>query len=296
MIFHAKDVIIATSESDGFNVTTFDVTDGCAKPISLVQVPLVSRAISISFTTDLTRVLILSENRSITMYNVTNGTSFNLTNGTLEQGIVLQVNLLNSFFILLDKRGQLLAYDLALSVIPANYDEYSTWPPAEVVDGATFLTSQLMLLRMDGEELALISFPVLDTSGLMSMYLKYDYIDEAINLLRQLDWSEDGNAYACMVRLFDGLVRLPPNAVREEQIQSVLAYFFRQGGRGPRPFRSRVVSLLGKRFFLLLLRQNSMDKARALAHDLTRLGGNRPVSGVFHRVTSSADTSAFEFV
>lgn len=230
------------------------------------------------------------------MYNSTNSTSYNLANGTLEQGIILQVNLLNSFFILLDKRGQLLAYDLALSVIPANYDEYATWPPAEMVDGVTFLTSKLMLLRMDREELALISFPPVDTCNLMSMYLKYDYIDEAINLLRQLDWSEDGKAYSCMVKLFDGLIRLPPNAVREEQIQSVLAFFLRLGGRGPRPFRSRVVSLLGKRFFLLLLRQNSMDKARLCAQELTALGGNRPISGLFQKVTNCSETSTFEFV
>lgn len=296
MTLRGDELIVATSESDGLNVTTYNVTDGCAKPLSLVQVPLVSRAISISFTSDLSRILILSENRCISLHNTTNGTAYHLTNGTLEQGIKVQVNLLDSYFIAVDKRGQILAYDLALNVIPANYDEYCSWPPAEMVDEAKFVTPSMMLLRMDSEEVALIRFPALDTSGLMSLYLKYDAIDEAINLLRQLDWSEDGNAYACMVKLFNGLVRLPPNAVREEQIQSLLAFFFRLGGRGPRPFRSRVVSLLGKRFFLLLLRHNSMDKAQALAHDLTRLGANRPLSGVFQKVTSFTDTSALEFV
>lgn len=290
------ELIVATSESDGLNVTTYNITGGCAKPLSLLQVPLVSRAISISLTSDLSRILILSENRSISLYNPTNCTTYHLTNGILEQGIQVEVNPLDSYFITVDKRGQILAYDLALNVIPANYDEYCSWPPAETVDEVKFVSPSMMLLRMDSEEITLIHLPALDTSGLMSLYLKFDAIDEAINLLKHLDWSEDGKAYACMVKLFNNLVRLPPNAVREEQIQSLLAYFLRLTGRGPRPFRSRVLSLLGKRFFLLLLRQNSMDKARALALDLTRLGANRPNSGVFQKVTSSSETSAFEFV
>lgn len=251
-----------------------------------IHIPLVTPCLEVDFSDAQDKLLILCEDRNVLMFSLNENAIYNLRT-SMDDAISIMCSKLDAFFIITDKMGQMLMYDYALNVIPANYDEMmGTNPHLDIIDADTVKDVKLLDgdhvvgLRFSSSEsgaeqesIRLVILPRgLDMQHLISQYLKHDYIPEAISNLLILNWNFDGFlAYSCLNIIFNHLLKLPLNQLRESQVESTLGAYF----RSPHSIDLSVereykmgMHFLAKRFFYHLMRYNSLEKAYLLAVDL----------------------------
>lgn len=143
--------------------------------------------------------------------------------------------------------------------------------------------------------LALVNFTYkLNFKTLINEYLSISKYEEALNVLRIINWNCSSNeAYYCLNRIFQHLIKLPLNEMMETQIESTLGSFLIP--MTPIDFKIfeqilPYIRYLAIRFFYHLLHNRSFEKAYKLAvelksrrlflllHEITRRGGFQQIS------------------
>ncbi|KAI1287496.1 WD repeat-containing and planar cell polarity effector protein fritz -like protein [Halotydeus destructor] len=267
-----------SSSSLKFVVLELRGEDEAMVTIFSLKVSLIARCIQVDFTAAQDKLLILCENRTVMLFCLEENAVYTLR--TSIDGTKILCSPLDAFFVVCDKFGQVLMYDYALSVIPSNYDDLSLrWQldVIDVVNQINFINSDFITMLSDIQSdqgaISLISFPPsMSLTGLITEYLKYDYVNEAISNLLTINWNTDSYlAYSSLNLIFNFLLRLPLNPLRESQIENTLGVYFKP----VRPAEAQVyeeyrlsMHFLAKRFFYHLVRYNSVEKAFLLALDL----------------------------
>ncbi|KAM9316817.1 WD repeat-containing and planar cell polarity effector protein fritz homolog [Gastrophryne carolinensis] len=264
---------------------------------SVTKIPLNSRLISCGRNPAEDKIILGCEDSSVILYN----THRRLT-------LIAQAELLpslirwhpsGSIFLLGNNQGELQIFDMALSPIKVLFMAEDLAPSATLQCSKQFDVSSslvdmkwtvpnnsnhadihnLLLLRFHGGPLGMLQLKLgalsrgqLGPVELVSQYLRYEEVDEAIGILSCMNWNIAGQqCCACMSAIMNHLLRQKLTPEKEAQLEVCLGTFYSLG----RPLMDAVIleyrdpiSRYARRFFHHLLRHQRFEKAFLLAVDI----------------------------
>ncbi|XP_053316219.1 WD repeat-containing and planar cell polarity effector protein fritz homolog [Spea bombifrons] len=267
--------------------------------VSVTRIPLKSKAISCCRNVAEDKLVVGCEDSSLILYEAHR-----------RMTLVVQAELLpllirwhpsGSLFVVSSNQGELQIFDMALSplrvqllaedVLPKStlqcskqFDVSSslaemqwTVPYPSCADNADI--HNLLFLRFDGGPLGVLRFKLgavskgqLGPMEIISQYLRFDEIDEAIGILGSMNWDTRApQCYACMNAIVNHLLRQKLTPAREAQLEATLGTFYSP----TRPLLDTTIleyrdpiSRYARRFFHHLLRYQRFEKAFLLAVDI----------------------------
>ncbi|XP_059842117.1 WD repeat-containing and planar cell polarity effector protein fritz homolog isoform X3 [Hypanus sabinus] len=200
-------------------------------------------------------------------------------------------------------QGEIQCYDMALSPIkmqllaedikPVNKLQFSQyfavtsrmvqiqWTVPQVIPPNidNLNVHDLLFLRFDKGpvgvlylKLGVLSKAQLGPTELICQYIRYEQIEEAINVLLGMNWNTAGlQCYNCLIAIVDHLLKQKLTSERESQLEAALGTFYAP----TRPLSDTTVleyrdpiSQYARRFFHHLLRYQRFEKAFLLAVDI----------------------------
>ncbi|NWH87175.1 FRITZ protein, partial [Aegithalos caudatus] len=152
-------------------------------------------------------------------------------------------------------------------------------PPAAFPSADSVDVHDLLLVRFDKGPLGVLQFKLgvftrgqLGLVEIIHQYIRYDEIQEAINVLSTMNWNTMGQqCFICLSAICNHLLRQKLTPAREAQLEACLGTFYAP----TRPLLDRAVleyrdpiSRYARRFFHHLLRYQRFEKAFLLAVDI----------------------------
>ncbi|RWS23348.1 WD repeat-containing and planar cell polarity effector protein fritz-like isoform X1 [Leptotrombidium deliense] len=273
---NSKQVFIVENSNNDLLVNLYDINISSESEVLHVinsyKIPISQKCLKVEFNATTDKLVILCEDRTVKIFHFEFYSTISFYPSINAVDIVCPP--MDSFFVICDHFGQILMYDYSLNVIPANYDDLILNEASEGLDHIEFLTEKLISLKFVGDEnVVLIVLPFnIDFLTLESEYVRHEYTNEAISNLRSLSWNCSAHLlYSCINSIFNHLLKQPLNAIRQTQMEELLAVFFNPH----HPVKWQIVNdyklemyYLARKFFFKLLRYNCFEKAFLLAIDL----------------------------
>ena len=244
-----------------------------------IHVPASTPVVDADFTSAQDKLMILCEDGHVLMFNLNDNKVYSLV--TCPSMRILCPPM-DSFFLVCDQRGHVNLYDYALKQIAFNQSEVKL-EMINSIEAINFVTDFLIGIRYStlfpnvsrgvSTEFSVLTLPQdMTIATLIHEYLKTDMVTQALANLLTLDWNFDPyKAYSCLTIIFNFLMKLALNPEREAQIEATLAAFFKSKQHidiaVEKEYRHGM-HLFAKKFFYLLIRHKSLEKAFLLANDL----------------------------
>ncbi|KAM4694523.1 WD repeat-containing and planar cell polarity effector protein fritz homolog [Discoglossus pictus] len=269
--------------------------------VSVTKIPLRSKVISCCRNKSEDKLVLGCEDSSIILYESDRKVTL------LSQADLLPVLIRwhpgGSIFVVGSNQGELQIFDMALSpikvqILAEDISLKSTLQTNKWLDVSNSLVEMqwtvpqssmncpdnanihnLLFLRFDGGLLGVLHFKLgaipkghLGPMEIISQYLRYEEIDEAIGVLSCMNWNTVGHqCYACMSTIVNHLLRQKLTPEKEAQLESCLGNFYSP----TRPLLDSIVveyrdpiSRYARKFFHHLLRYQRFEKAFLLAVDI----------------------------
>lgn len=267
-----------------------------------VTIPLDKTCIYAEFTRFHDKILLHCDDESVMLFNIEQNVLYALHSSMPVYSF--SSNPLDAIFVTSNQHGRLSVYDYAFNNIPFDVQHKDSFKclPAQTEnifnEGTTvkrlqFLTPQLLVVlnykRQDMRSssftnttsaqnsscqtrLLLLSLAhQVDFKLLTHQYLHSHKYEEALNLLRVINWNCYDQAYSCLNAIFQHLLKLPFNSELESRIESTLAAFLIPCTPIDYKIFEQILPYirhLAIRFFFHLIQHHSYAKAYKLAIEL----------------------------
>ncbi|XP_063774525.1 WD repeat-containing and planar cell polarity effector protein fritz homolog isoform X5 [Pseudophryne corroboree] len=269
--------------------------------ISVTKIPLNSRLISCSRNMPEDKLVLGCEDSSIILYESHRRVTLLAQADLLP--VLIRWHPAGCIFVVGNNQGELQLFDMALSPIKVQLlaedfapratlqcskqfvmssnlvDMKWTFPgnSTQCTDGANI--HNLLFLRFHGGPLGMLQLKLgavsrgqLGPVEIISQYLRYEEVDEAIAVLSCMNWNTAGQqCYTCMSAIVNQLLRQKLTPENEAQLEACLGTFYSPA----RPLLDVIIleyrdpiSRYARRFFHHLLRHQRFEKAFLLAVDI----------------------------
>ncbi|XP_073484285.1 WD repeat-containing and planar cell polarity effector protein fritz homolog [Aquarana catesbeiana] len=266
--------------------------------VSVTKIPLSSRVISCGRNLSEDKLVLGCDDSSVILYEAHRRVTL------LAQAELLPVQIrwhpIGCIFVVSNNQGELQIFDMALSPVKvqlvaedfaprptlqcSKHFEVSSslvdmkWAVPDNMSDSTYIHN-LLFLRFHGGPLGVLQFKLgavskgqLGPVELVSQYLRYGEVDEAIGILSCMNWNSVGQqCYTCMSAIVNLLLRQKLTPEKEAQLEACLGTFYSLG----RPLMDATImeyrdpiSRYARRFFHHLLRHQRFEKAFLLAVDI----------------------------
>ncbi|KAM4772573.1 WD repeat-containing and planar cell polarity effector protein fritz homolog [Rhinophrynus dorsalis] len=269
--------------------------------LSVTRIPLRSKVISCCRNIAEDKLLLGCEDSSLILYESHNKITLLVQAEVLPA--LIRWHPSGTIFMTGSNQGELQIFDMALSPIrvqllaedvsPKPTLQVSKWfnvssslvdmqwtvPRTSLQCMGTVDIHNLLFLRFDGGPLGVLHFKLgsisrgqLGPAEIISQYLRYEEIDEAIGVLCCMNWNTMAHqCYTCMSAIVNHLLRRKLTPEKEAQLEASLGTFY----SSTKPLLDSVVleyrdqiSRYARRFFHHLLRYERFEKAFLLAVDI----------------------------
>uniref|UniRef100_A0A8C5T633 WD repeat containing planar cell polarity effector n=1 Tax=Malurus cyaneus samueli TaxID=2593467 RepID=A0A8C5T633_9PASS len=268
---------------------------------SITRIPLRARAVSCCRDGTEDKLVLGCEDSSVVLYEAYNQVTVLAQAELLPAVIAYHPS--GAVLLLGSSQGELQLFDTALSpikiqLLAQDYSPEATlqfskhcevptsliqiqWaaPPVSLASPDCLDIHDLLLVRFDKGPLGVLQFKFgvftrgqLGLMELIQQYIRYDEIQEAINVLSTMNWNTMGErCYICLSAICNHLLKQKLTPDREAQLEASLGTFYAP----KRPLLDRTVleyrdpiSRYARRFFHHLLRYQRFEKAFLLAVDI----------------------------
>ncbi|XP_072265651.1 WD repeat-containing and planar cell polarity effector protein fritz homolog isoform X2 [Pyxicephalus adspersus] len=266
--------------------------------VSVTKIPLSSRVISCARNLAEDKLVLGCEDSSVILYEAHRRVTL-LAQAELLPALI-RWHPTGCIFVVSNNQGELQIFDMALSPIKIQLVAEELSPRTTLQCNKHFEVSSslvdmrwavpsgtndstdihnLLFLRFNGGPLGVMHFKLgavskgqLGPVELVSQYLRYGEVDEAIGILSCMNWNTAGQpCFACMSAIVNHLLRQKLTAEKEAQLEACLGTFYSPG----RPLMDATImeyrdpiSRYARRFFHHLLRHQRFEKAFLLAVDI----------------------------
>ncbi|PKK20586.1 WD repeat containing planar cell polarity effector [Columba livia] len=268
---------------------------------AVTRIPLRSKAISCCRDVTEDKLVLGCEDLSIILYEAYNQVTLLARAELLPTSITYHPS--GAIFVVGSSQGELQLFDTALSpvkiqLLAQDYSPEATlqfskhfdvpssliqiqWAAPQVASANTDSTDvhDLLMVRFDKGPLGVLHFKLgvitrgqLGLVEIIHQYIRYDEIQEAINVLNTMNWNTMGRqCYVCLSAIVNHLLKQKLTPDREAQLEASLGTFYAP----TRPLLDATVleyrdqiSRYARRFFHHLLRYQRFEKAFLLAVDI----------------------------
>lgn len=279
----------------------YECTRNRIQHVAITSIPLRSRAITCSRDTAESKLVLGCQDSSLVLYDAHRRVTLLAQAEVLPSLIEWHPD--GGILVVGSSQGELQCFDTALSPMKLqllaedltpktslqfgkHFDVSSSLVQAQWAAARAFPHSSdsldvhdLLFLRFDKGPIAVLRFKLgaittgqLGPTELVHQCIRYDQIDEAINILSGINWNTMGpDCYTCLSATVDHLLRQKLTAEREAQLEAALGTFYAP----TRPLSETTVleyrdpiSKYARRFFHHLLRYQRFEKAFLLAVDI----------------------------
>ncbi|NXI44067.1 FRITZ protein, partial [Galbula dea] len=269
--------------------------------VAVTRIPLPSKAISCCRDVTEDKLVLGCEDSSVILYEAYNQVTL-LAQAELLPALITY-HPAGAIFVVGGSQGELQLFDTALSpvkiqLLAQDYSPEATlqfskhfvvpssliqiqWAAPQVASASADSTGihDLLLVRFDKGPLGVLHFKLgvitrgqLGLVEIIHQYIRYDEIQEAINVLNTMNWNTMGQqCYICLSAIVNHLLQQKLTADREAQLEASLGTFYAP----TRPLLDTTVleyrdpiSRYARRFFHHLLRYERFEKAFLLAVDI----------------------------
>ncbi|GFV98963.1 WD repeat-containing and planar cell polarity effector protein fritz homolog [Trichonephila clavipes] len=285
-------VEVKSEKGISINISVYEIIRDQCHHAFVMQLPLQGKVISFDWSsTD--KLLISDSNNLLLIYDLKKKTSI-VTNLLFTPKLIVW-HPQDCVALVTSSTGQIQCFDAALTCIKLKLF-YKTFLDCNILElNSRFAQSCsilnllwqksslndtcLIMLDSDMSAIVLLKFTLgcitrsnLSISELINQYLKSDYIDEAILLLKSLNWYFDNELhFQCLSSIANFLLRKPLNLQSQAGLELALGTFYTNMDDLPK----RIIKLyhhkvnhIARRFFHHLLRYHQFRKAFLLAVDL----------------------------
>ncbi|XP_068088454.1 WD repeat-containing and planar cell polarity effector protein fritz homolog isoform X2 [Hyperolius riggenbachi] len=266
--------------------------------VSVTKIPLSARVISCGRNPDEDKLVLGCEDSSLILYEAHRRVTLLVQAELLP--VLIRWHPSGCIFVVSNNQGELQIFNMALSPIMVQLVAEDSAPrstlqcckhfevSSSLVDmkwAAPRTTSDnvdihnLLFLRFHGGPLGVlqlklgaVSRGLLGPVELVSQYLRYDEVDDAIGMLSSMNWNTAAQqCYICMSAIMNHLLKQKLTPEKEAQLEACLGTFYSLG----RPLMDAIIleyrdpiSRYARRFFHHLLRHQRFEKAFLLAVDI----------------------------
>ncbi|KAF8785060.1 WD repeat-containing and planar cell polarity [Argiope bruennichi] len=288
-------VEVKTEKGNSINVSVYEIIKDQCHHASVMQLPLQGKVTSFDWSsTD--KLLVSDSNNFLLIYDLKKKTSI-VTNLLFTPQLILW-HPQDCIALVTSTTGQIQCFDAALTCIKfklyhrtfvdCNLLELNShfaqscsvqnllWQKSHLNDSADAFVRRPELrygfFVLSQFTLAGITRNNLSASELISQYLKSDSIDEAILLLKSLNWCHDSELhFQCLSKIANFLLRKPLNLQSQAGLELALGTFYSNIDDLPKRILKlyhHKINHIARRFFHHLLRYHQFRKAYLLAVDL----------------------------
>ncbi|GFT78690.1 WD repeat-containing and planar cell polarity effector protein fritz homolog [Nephila pilipes] len=285
-------VEVKSEKGISINISVYEIIRDQCHHAFVMQLPLQGKVLSFDWSsTD--KLLISDSNNLLLIYDLKKKTSI-VTNLLFTPKLIVW-HPQDCVALIASSTGQIQCFDAALTCIKFKL-YYKTFLDCNILElNSRFAQScsvmnliwqksnlndtSLIVLDSDMSSIILLKFTLgcitrnnLSISELINQYLKSDFIDEAILLLKSLNWYFDNELhFQCLSNIANFLLRKPLNLKSQAGLELALGTFYSNMDDLPK----RIIKLyqhkinhIARRFFHHLLRYHQFRKAFLLAVDL----------------------------
>ncbi|CAL1276279.1 unnamed protein product [Larinioides sclopetarius] len=281
-----------TEKGSSINVSVYEIIKDQCHHASIMQLPLQGKVTSFDWSsTD--KLLVSDSNNLLLIYDLKKKTSI-VTNLLFTPKLILW-HPQDCIALVTSTTGQIQCFDAALTCLKFKLF-YKTFIDSNLLElNSQFAQSCsvqkllwqkshlndkcLILLDSDTSSIVLLKFTLgsitrnnISTSELISQYLKFNSIDEAILLLKSLNWCHDSELhFQCLSKIANFLLRKPLNLQSQAGLELALGTFYSNIDDLPKRILKlyhHKINHIARRFFHHLLRYHQFRKAYLLALDL----------------------------
>ncbi|XP_018411210.1 PREDICTED: WD repeat-containing and planar cell polarity effector protein fritz homolog [Nanorana parkeri] len=277
---------------------TYECSRSRLQCVSVTKIPLNSRVISCGRNLTEDKLVLGCEDSSVILYEAHRRVTL------LAQAELLPVLIRwhpsGCIFVVSNNQGELQIFDMALSPVKVQLlaEDFSPrttlqcnkhfevssslvdmkWTVPNNTSDSTDIYN-LLFLRFHGGPFGVLQFKLgavskgqLGPVELVSQYLRFGEVDEAISILSCMNWNTAGQqCYTCMSAIMNHLLKQKLTPEKEAQLEACLGTFYSLG----RPLMDATImeyrdpiSRYARRFFHHLLRHQRFEKAFLLAVDI----------------------------
>ncbi|GIY01256.1 WD repeat-containing and planar cell polarity effector protein fritz homolog [Caerostris darwini] len=285
-------VEVKRDNSVSINVSVYEIIQEQCHHAFVMQLPLQGKVISFDWSsTD--KLLISDSNNLLLIYDLKKKTSIVTNLLFIPKFIIWHPQ--DCIALVTSSTGQVQCFDAALTCAKFKL-LYKSFTDCDMLElnsqfaqscsvqnvlwqKSIFNDKCLILLDSDMSSFILLKFTLgsitknnFSASEIISQYLKSNLIDEAILLLKSLNWCQDSELYfQCLSKIANFLLRKPLNLKCQAGLELVLGTFYTSVDDLPKrilKLYQHKINHIARRFFHHLLRYHQFRKAFLLAVDL----------------------------